>query len=179
MSGIGPLLGLLVLAYVGSMLVSGRTIRGFGLPSGAEYLVLGVVIGPHALGLLTRSTITSFEPIFVLGASWMALVAGIGYGVVGERRIHAGRALAGVVTAAGVGAGVDCCALFARSASSGCSRGRSACARHSPRASFVARPRGTACAGWSNGTGRAGRFPIGSRTWHARARSCRSSGSVG
>ena len=107
MSGIGPLLGLLVLAYVGSMLVSGRTIRGFGLPSGAEYLVLGVVIGPHALGLLTRSTVASFEPIFVLGASWMALVAGIGYGVVGERRIHAGRALAGVVFAAGVGAGLS------------------------------------------------------------------------
>jgi hypothetical protein len=105
-SGIGPLLGLLVLAYVGSMLVSGRTIRGFGLPSGAEYLVLGVVIGPHALGVLTRSTIVSFEPIFVLGASWMALVAGIGYGVVGRRRIHPGRALFGIVTAAGVGAAV-------------------------------------------------------------------------
>jgi hypothetical protein len=105
-SGIGPLLGLLVLAYVGSMLVSGRTIRGFGLPSGAEYLVLGVVIGPHALGLLTRGTITTFEPIFVLGASWMALVAGIGYGVVGNRRLHAGRALAGISMAAGIGAGL-------------------------------------------------------------------------
>ena len=106
MSGIGALLGLLVLAYVGSMLVSGRTIRGFGLPSGAEYLVLGFVVGPHALGLLTRSTIQSFEPVFVLGASWLALVAGIGYGIVGQRRIHFGRALVGVLTAAGVGAGL-------------------------------------------------------------------------
>jgi hypothetical protein len=112
-SGIGPLLGLLVLAYVGSMLVSGRTIRGFGLPSGAEYLVLGVAIGPHALGVLTRSTITSFEPIFVLGASWVALVAGIGYGVVGQRRIHPGRALFGVLSAAGVGAGVAAALYYA------------------------------------------------------------------
>jgi hypothetical protein len=106
LSGIGPLLGLLVLAYVGSMLVSGRTIRGFGLPSGAEYLVLGVVVGPHALGIFTRSTISAFEPIFVLGASWLALVAGIGYGIVGQRRIHFGRALVGVATALGVAAGV-------------------------------------------------------------------------
>ena len=106
MSGIGPLLGLLVLAYVGSMLVSGRTIRGFGLPSGAEYLVLGVVVGPHALGIFTRSTISAFEPIFVLGASWLALVAGLTYGLVGQRRIHFGRALVGIVTAAGVAAGV-------------------------------------------------------------------------
>lgn len=106
MSGIGPLLGLLVLAYVGSMLVSGRTIRGFGLPSGSEYLVLGVVVGPHALGIFTRSTISVFEPIFVLGASWLALVAGLGYGIVGERRLHFGRALVGILTAAGVAAGV-------------------------------------------------------------------------
>jgi hypothetical protein len=106
LSGVGALLGLLVLAYVGSMLVSGRTIRGFGLPSGAEYLVLGFVVGPHVLGVLTRSTISTFEPIFVLGASWIALVAGIGYGVVGQRRIRFGPALLGIVTACGVGAGV-------------------------------------------------------------------------
>jgi hypothetical protein len=112
-SGIGPLLGLLVLAYVGSMLVSGRTIRGFGLPSGAEYLVLGVVIGPHALGLLTKSTIVTFEPIFVFGASWLALVAGIGYGVVGQRRIHLGRAVFGIVAAFGVGAGLTAALHYA------------------------------------------------------------------
>jgi hypothetical protein len=86
--------------------VSGRTIRGFGLPSGAEYLVLGFVVGPHALGVLTRSTVSTFEPIFVLGASWIALVTGIGYGVVGQRRIRFGPALVGIVTASGVGAGV-------------------------------------------------------------------------
>ena len=106
MSGIGVLLGLLVLAFVGSMLVGGRTIRGFGLPSGAEYLVLGVVVGPHVLGVLTRSTIAGLESIFVLGASWLALVAGIGYGIVGSRRVNFGRAFVGIVTAVGVGAGV-------------------------------------------------------------------------
>ncbi|HEY3496940.1 MAG TPA: cation:proton antiporter, partial [Polyangiaceae bacterium] len=104
--GIAVLLGLLVVAYVGSILVGGRTIRGFGLPSGAEYLVIGVAAGAHGLGLLPRSTIRSFEPIFVCAAAWLALVVGLGYLIVGRRRVHVGRALAGIVTAALVGAGV-------------------------------------------------------------------------
>ncbi len=113
MSGVGALLALLVLAYVGSMLVSGRTIRGFGLPSGTEYLVLGFVVGPHALGIFTRSTVSTFEPIFVLGASWLALVTGIGYGVVGQRRIRFWPAILGILTACGVGAGVAALLFYA------------------------------------------------------------------
>jgi hypothetical protein len=105
-SGIAVLLGLLVIAYIGSMLVGGRTIRGFGLPSGAEYLVLGVAAGPHGLGLLPRSMIHSFEPIFVCAAAWLALVVGLSYLLVGRRRVHVGRALAGIVTALLVAAGV-------------------------------------------------------------------------
>ena len=49
------LLGLLLLSYLGSNLVGGRAIRGFGLPSNAEYLVLGFAIGPHALQARTSS----------------------------------------------------------------------------------------------------------------------------
>ena len=161
------------------MLVSGRTIRGFGLPSGAEYLVLGVVVGPHALGVLTRSTISGFEPIFVLGASWLALVAGIGYGVVGARGgSKSDVRWPGSSRPPAWAPESRLRSIRVRRARS-CSRGPSACARRSSRASSVAKPRATACAGWSSGTARAGRFPIGSRTWRARARSCRSSASVG
>jgi hypothetical protein len=106
MSGIEVLLGLLVVAYVGSMLVGGRTIRGFGLPSGAEYLVLGVVVGPHVLGLLPRSTVRGLEPILLCAAAWLALVAGLGYLLVGNRRVKLMRALVGVLTAALVAAAV-------------------------------------------------------------------------
>ena len=42
--GIWLLLGLLLIAYLGSNLVGGRAIRGFGLPSGSEYLVLGFAL---------------------------------------------------------------------------------------------------------------------------------------
>ena len=104
--GIAVLLGLLVVAFVSSMLVGGRTIRGFGLPSGAEYLVLGVAVGPHGLGLLPRSMLQIFQPIFVCAASWLAFVVGLGYLIVGRRRVHLGRALAGVALAALVGAAV-------------------------------------------------------------------------
>jgi len=78
---------LLAAAYFGSLLVDGRAIRGFGLPSGAEWLMLGVVLGPHALGVFPASMIRDLEPLVVVGLSWMALVIGIDYGYVGERRV--------------------------------------------------------------------------------------------
>lgn len=113
MSGIGVLLGLLVLAYVGSILVSGRTIRGFGLPSGAEYLLLGVVLGPHVLGVVERSVVQSFEPVLIVGISWIALLAGLGYRHVGRRPAHPGRLAFGVVSAAAVGCAVAAASYFA------------------------------------------------------------------
>jgi hypothetical protein len=113
LSGIAVLLGLLVLAYVGSILVSGRTIRGFGLPSGAEYVLLGVVLGPHVLGVVERSAVLSFEPILIVGVSWVAFTAGLGYRHVGRRPAHPGRLLFGVLTAAAVGAGVAGAIYFA------------------------------------------------------------------
>ncbi|MGC4091571.1 MAG: potassium transporter Kef [Polyangiaceae bacterium] len=112
MSASELLIGLLVLAYLGSILVGGRTIRGFGLPSGAEYLLLGFAIGPHALGVVPSGLIDSFTPILIVGSSWLALVAGIGYLQVGERRVHLGRAFAGVLMAALVGAGVTAAVYF-------------------------------------------------------------------
>src|SRR5688572_6011195 len=78
---------LLAAAYFGSLLVEGRAIRGFGLPSGAEWLMLGVVLGPHALGMFQASVIRDLEPLVVVGLGWTTLVLGIDYGYVGERRV--------------------------------------------------------------------------------------------
>jgi hypothetical protein len=111
--GITLLLGLLVVAFVSSMLVGGRTIRGFGLPSGAEYLVLGVAVGPHGLGVLPRSTVHSFAPVFVCAASWLAFVVGLGYLIVGRRHVHVMRAVTGILTASLVGAAVAAALYFA------------------------------------------------------------------
>jgi hypothetical protein len=104
---IALLLGLLLLAYLGSGLVGGRAIRGFGLPSGAEYLVLGFALGPHVLDVVGRSLAQSFEPVALVGTGWLALVIGVGYVRVADRYMAPGRAVAGVVL------GVVTCAAVA------------------------------------------------------------------
>jgi Kef-type K+ transport system membrane component KefB len=99
MSPIAVLVGLLVLAYLGSILVGGRAIRGYGLPSGAEYLMLGFVLGPHVLGVLHRSTVSTFEPIAQVGLSWLGLVIGLDYAFMGERRARARAIVASIAFA--------------------------------------------------------------------------------
>jgi hypothetical protein len=110
------LLGLLLLAYVGSNLVGGRAIRGFGLPSGSEYLVLGFALGPHALDVVGRSLAQAFEPVVLVGTGWLALVVGAGYVRVANRWIKPSRAAAGIalgtLSCAGVTAAVYCAAPF-------------------------------------------------------------------
>ena len=98
--GIWLLLGLLLLAYLGSNLVGGRAIRGFGLPSGSEYLVLGFALGPHVLDVLGRSLAHTFEPVVLVGTGWLALVVGVGYTRGADRWISPGRAAVGVLLGA-------------------------------------------------------------------------------
>ncbi len=104
MSPIWLLMGLLLLAYMGSFLVGGQSIRGFGLPSGAEYLVLGLVLGPHMLGLIGRSIGADFQPFAEAGAGWVALVVGLDYGFVGDRRVKLPNLALGSLFSLGAGA---------------------------------------------------------------------------
>lgn len=104
MNSIWLLMGLLLLAYLGSFLVGGQSIRGFGLPSGAEYLVLGLVLGPHMLGLLERSTVAVFHPFAEAGAGWVALIVGLDYGFVGNRRVRLGNLALGSLVSLATGA---------------------------------------------------------------------------
>lgn len=106
MSSILVLVGLLVLAYLGSILVGGRAIRGYGLPSGAEYVILGFVLGPHALGVVDRSTLAALEPVAQVALAWLALVVGVDYGFVGDRRIPMRRLAGGVLLSLGCALGV-------------------------------------------------------------------------
>ncbi len=98
MSGIWLLLGLLVLAYTGSMLVGGRALRGYGLPSGVEFVLLGFVFGPHLLDLAPRELVLSFEPLLLAALGWLGVGLGVDYGVVGERRTYRGSVAIGVGT---------------------------------------------------------------------------------
>jgi hypothetical protein len=86
------LLALLVVAYIGSLWVSGRGARTFGSPSGAEYLLLGVLLGPEALGVLGEQALHAFEPL-----AHVALGYGLECGMVGERRASLGSIVGGTL----------------------------------------------------------------------------------
>ena len=113
MSAIALLLGLLVLSYLGGIVRGGRAIQGFGLPSGAEYLCLGFVCGGHVLGLISESLIDTFRPVLLVGAAWIALVAGLGYTRIGDRPIRLSSALVGVSSALLVAGAVGAAVWFA------------------------------------------------------------------
>jgi Kef-type K+ transport system membrane component KefB len=97
-STVALLLGLLVVAYVGSQLMGGRG-EGLRFASGAEYLVLGIALGPYALGAAERSTLHSFQPLAVIGTAWITLVIGVGYGMNDDRRISTRGLVAGILLA--------------------------------------------------------------------------------
>lgn len=116
MSSIWLLMGLCVLAYVGSFLVGKRA--GGGLPAGTEYVLLGFLLGPSALGLVERSMLVAFEPAAQAALGWFAFVLGLQYGVNEGQRVRATRLagswLAFAFTAACIGGAVyGCLTLFA------------------------------------------------------------------
>ena len=115
MNAIAFLLGLLVLAYLGSILVGGRAIRGFGLASGAEYLVLGFVLGPQVLSVVGRSLVETFQPVVLVGVSWLGLVLGVSYLRVGQRRVPVPHILLGIAMSASVCACVSATVFFGAS----------------------------------------------------------------
>lgn len=104
MSAIALLMGLLLLSYVGSLIVGGRSAKG--LPSGVEFIGLGFAVGPHALGLVERSMIAEFEPLVQVALGWLAFVVGLDFSRVAGRRVRAKSMLLGVFCALLTGATV-------------------------------------------------------------------------
>jgi Kef-type K+ transport system membrane component KefB len=110
------LLGLLVVSYLGSMLLSGRALRGFGLPSGTEWVVFGFVLGPYGFAAVPADALTGFAPMAAVTTAWLALALGVEYGYAGERRASLRGFVLGTVfaslTAVFVGAAVYSAALY-------------------------------------------------------------------
>ena len=94
MNTIVLLMGLLLLSYLGTLLASGSKLGG--LPSSSEFLVIGVIAGPLAVGAMTQSSLETFDPIAYVAAGWLALSSGLEYGYAGSRRVSAGRLLTGI-----------------------------------------------------------------------------------
>jgi hypothetical protein len=95
--------GLLILAFVGGI----RATRGVGSAphsqSGVEYVILGLVVGPHVLGYVSKHAVYEFEPLLLMGMGWLLAVRGAKFA-----DDSLGELSAKVVSFAG---SVACCAL--------------------------------------------------------------------
>src|SRR5215468_7052196 len=111
------LIGLLVLSYVGSALLAPEARAAVGLPSGSHFMVLGFLLGPHALGLVPSDAAVSFGPLAVVASAWIALVLGVTYGYEGNRRLSLRAFVVGfgvaLASAALIGLAVYALALWA------------------------------------------------------------------
>lgn len=97
MSAIVLLMGLLLAGYLGSFLVGDRAVRGFGLPSGVEWVAVGLVLGPGVLGVIGTTMLETVAPIVVIGVGWLSLVVGLEYGYNSGRAVRPARLLGGVM----------------------------------------------------------------------------------
>jgi hypothetical protein len=107
------LVGLLVLSYLGSFVMSRRTVSGAGLPSGVEYTALGFLLGPQALDVVGGKDLTTFEPIVQAAIGWLAFAVGLDFGFTGARRVRPGSLVVGSASALLTGAGVAAAVWFA------------------------------------------------------------------
>ena len=112
MNAISVLMGLLVLSYLGSFLVTGRTVRGAGLPSGVEYVALGFVLGPRALDMVGGDLLDAFEPVVQVALGWLAFAVGLDFGYAGDRRVRASSLALGSFGALLTGGAVATAAWF-------------------------------------------------------------------
>ncbi len=62
--------------YLAARLATAALARRFLIVSGAEYLVLGVLLGPRVSGLISANVIDSFGPFITLAIGWMGAVIG-------------------------------------------------------------------------------------------------------
>jgi Kef-type K+ transport system membrane component KefB len=67
---------IVAVSYLAAHVVFDRLARRFTIVSGAEYLLLGIVLGPQVSGLLAPDIIDSFSPLVTLGLGWIGTLTG-------------------------------------------------------------------------------------------------------
>jgi hypothetical protein len=66
-------------AYLAARLAIDYLARRFLIVSGAEYLLLGILLGPRVSGLFSASVVDSFGPIMTLAIGWTGAVIGMNF----------------------------------------------------------------------------------------------------
>jgi hypothetical protein len=67
---------IVAVAYLATHLTFDWIARRFLIVSGAEYLLLGILVGPQVSGLVTARTIDSFAPLATLALGWVGAIVG-------------------------------------------------------------------------------------------------------
>ncbi|HET7457282.1 MAG TPA: hypothetical protein VFJ74_06485 [Gemmatimonadaceae bacterium] len=68
-----------VAAYLAAHVAFDWLGRRFLIASGAEYLVLGILLGPQVSGVLSRGAVESLAPVTTLALGWIGAVVGVQY----------------------------------------------------------------------------------------------------
>jgi len=106
-------MALLGVSYLAGLLGRGRSVRGLGLPSGVEWVALGVLLGPSVLGVIDGELQRQVEPAAQVAIGWLSFVLGLDFGVVRRRRLSLRRAVLGIMVGTLTGAAVGVTAWFA------------------------------------------------------------------
>ena len=106
------LLGLLAFAYIGNALIAPGQATTPGLPSGAQLMGLGFLLGPHALGAVPSDAAESFRPLAIAATAWLALVLGTAYGYADNRRLSLRAFVLGFVFSALSACAIGGCVYF-------------------------------------------------------------------
>lgn len=77
MTALLTLLGLTAFAYLASFLLSSSRRQGYGLVSGAEFLAIGLGLGPAGLDFLTADLVDAAGPALALAVGWLGFRLGI------------------------------------------------------------------------------------------------------
>jgi hypothetical protein len=93
----------LIVIVVGAFVASTRFKQrgGYGLISGAEYLLLGALMGPFAVGLVDEEMLGAVRPAMTLATAWMGLLFGLRLRRRGLAELGLGGALSILVEAGG------------------------------------------------------------------------------
>lgn len=71
---------LVAVAFIGGARAARGSSRVWGLSSGVEYLVLGAIVGPQFLGVVSHQAVEGFGALLLMGLGWLLAVHGVNFG---------------------------------------------------------------------------------------------------
>ncbi|HEX6557834.1 MAG TPA: hypothetical protein VF021_00185 [Longimicrobiales bacterium] len=93
------LLAIVIVAYVAAHFLFDWIAQRYRVLSGAEYLVLGILLGPRVTGVMSATVVQSFAPFMILALGWTGAALGMNCHLPRLLRIPAGTYTTAIVEA--------------------------------------------------------------------------------